>query len=75
MAYAGSRLGSSILAGLTGRRRVECAYVKSDVEDMGYFTSKVVFGEGGVKKVRRVKVRVIRGLGTLIKTTVQIIIV
>jgi malate dehydrogenase len=51
MAYAGSRLGSSILAGLTGRRRVECAYVKSDVEDMGYFTSKVVFGEGGVKKV------------------------
>merc|ERR1719215_367578 len=51
MAYAGARLGSSILAGFTGRRRVECAYVKSDVEDLGYFTSKVVFGEGGVKKV------------------------
>ena len=51
MAYAGARLGRSILAGLTGRRRVECAYVKSDVEDMGYFTSKVVFGDGGVKKV------------------------
>merc|ERR1719375_103210 len=30
MAYAGARLGSSILAGLAGRRRVECAYVKSD---------------------------------------------
>merc|ERR1712038_1928367 len=41
MAYAGSRLGSAILAGLAGRRRVECAYVKSDVEDLGYFTSKV----------------------------------
>jgi malate dehydrogenase len=51
MAYAGSRLGRSILAGLAGRRRVECAYVKSEVEDLGYFTSKVVFGEGGVKKV------------------------
>merc|ERR1711959_578135 len=32
MAYAGARLGRSILAGLAGKRRVECAYVKSDVE-------------------------------------------
>merc|ERR1712072_29830 len=44
MAYAGARLGSSILAGLAGRRRVERAYVKSDVTDLPYFTSKVVFG-------------------------------
>merc|ERR1719329_1643318 len=29
MGYAGARLGRSILAGLAGRRRVECAYVKS----------------------------------------------
>merc|ERR1712224_499698 len=29
MAYAGARLGSAILAGLNGKRRVECAYVKS----------------------------------------------
>merc|ERR1712100_395277 len=29
MAYAGARLGRSILAGLKGKRRVECAYVKS----------------------------------------------
>merc|ERR1712232_729065 len=28
MAYAGARLGRSILAGLSGRRRIECAYVK-----------------------------------------------
>jgi len=52
MAYAGSRLGRSILAGLTGRRRVECAYVMSDVmEDFQYFTSKVAFGKDGVMKV------------------------
>merc|ERR1719161_1661558 len=51
MAYAGARLGSSILAGLAGRRRVECAYLKSDITDLPYFTSKVVFGEKGVEKV------------------------
>jgi len=52
MAYAGARLGRSILAGLSGRRRTECAYVKSDVMDgLPYFTSKVVFGDKGVSKV------------------------
>merc|ERR1711912_76485 len=52
MAYAGSRLGSAILAGLSGRRRVECAYVASTIEEgFSYFTSKVVFGEKGVTKV------------------------
>merc|ERR1711865_248891 len=52
MAYAGARLGSSILAGLSGRRRVECAYVASTiVEGFPYFASKVVFGEKGVAKV------------------------
>lgn len=51
MAYAGARLGSSILSGLAGRKRVECAYVKSTVTDLPYFTSKVVFGQKGVEKV------------------------
>jgi malate dehydrogenase len=51
MAYAGARLGGAILAGLQGRRRIECAYVKSDVSDLPYFTSKVVFGATGVMKV------------------------
>merc|ERR1711924_564151 len=51
MGYAGARLGRSILAGLAGRRRVECAYVKSSITDLPYFASKVVFGEGGVTKV------------------------
>merc|ERR1719352_70658 len=32
MAYAGARLGRSILAGLAGMRKVECAYVASTVE-------------------------------------------
>merc|ERR1719201_2523979 len=48
MAYAGARLGRAVLAGLSGRRRVECAYVKSDaVEGIPYFASKVAFGEKG----------------------------
>jgi len=52
MAYAGAKLGCAILAGLAGKRRVECAYVKSDImEGLPYFTSKVVFGESGVSKV------------------------
>jgi len=52
MAYAGARLGRAVLAGLAGKRRVECAYVKSDLyEDCPYFTSKVVFGSSGVQKV------------------------
>jgi len=52
MGFAGARFGSSILAGMQGRRRVECCYLKSDVvEGLSYFTSKVVFGENGVSKV------------------------
>eukprot|EP00933_Yihiella_yeosuensis_P016860 TRINITY_DN1425_c0_g3_i2.p1 TRINITY_DN1425_c0_g3~~TRINITY_DN1425_c0_g3_i2.p1 ORF type:complete len:417 (-),score=146.92 TRINITY_DN1425_c0_g3_i2:264-1514(-) len=51
MAYAGARLGKAVLAGMNGRRRVECAYVASDITDLPYFASKVVFGEGGVQKV------------------------
>merc|ERR1712050_187548 len=52
MAYAGARLGKSVLAGLSGKRRIECAYVKSDITDLPYFASKVVFGEKGVVKVQ-----------------------
>lgn len=51
MAYAGARFGSSILAGLNGSRRVECCYLKSDITDLPYFASKVVFGRKGVEKV------------------------
>merc|ERR1711977_218668 len=52
MAYAGARFGSAILRGLAGEETIECAYVQSDVvEGMGYFSSKVTFGAGGVEKV------------------------
>merc|ERR1712039_540234 len=51
MAYAGARFGSAVLAGLSGRKRTECAYCASTVTDLPYFASKVVFGEKGVKKV------------------------
>merc|ERR1719379_867456 len=54
MGYAGARLGRSILAGLAGRRRVECAYVKSSITDLPYFASKVVFGKTGVETVHPV---------------------
>merc|ERR1712226_606731 len=39
MAYAGARLGRSILAGLAGDDVTECAYVASDVTSLPYFTS------------------------------------
>merc|ERR1712039_329740 len=51
MAYAGARLGKSVLAGLLGRKRTECAYVASTITDLPYFASKVLFGKTGVAKV------------------------
>merc|ERR1712080_151212 len=52
MAYAGSRLGKAVLAGLNGTPTTECAYVMSDVmPGCPYFTSKVTFGKNGVQKV------------------------
>merc|ERR1712127_782619 len=51
MAYAGARFGKAVLAGLSGRKRTECAYCKSDITDLPYFTQKVVFGEGGIVKL------------------------
>merc|ERR1719220_1515451 len=51
MAYAGARLGKSVLAGLSGRKRTECAYVASTVTDLPFFAQPVTFGEGGIVKV------------------------
>jgi len=51
MAYAGARFGQAVLAGFNGRTRTECAYCKSDITDLPYFTQKVVLGEKGIKKV------------------------
>jgi len=55
MAYAGARLGRAVLKGLAGGSASECAYVEQEVTygdvTVNYFTSKVVFGKDGVKKV------------------------
>lgn len=52
MAYAASRFGKAVLDGLAGTESTECAYVKSSVRpEVPYFTSQVVFGTAGVKKV------------------------
>merc|ERR1719424_689268 len=51
MAYAGARLASSILSGLAGEPKIECAYVMSNITDLPYFTSKVRFGRNGVEEV------------------------
>merc|ERR1711991_846941 len=51
MAYAGARFGYAVLNGLSGTPTTECAYVKSDVHSLPYFSSKVTFGTSGVEKV------------------------
>merc|ERR1712232_1419337 len=51
MAYAGARFASSILSGLAGQPKVECAYLMSSVTELPYFTSKVRFGKKGVEQV------------------------
>lgn len=51
MAYAGSRFGFAVLAGLGGTPTTECAYLKSSVSDLPYFSSKVTFGKNGVEKI------------------------
>jgi malate dehydrogenase len=51
MAYAGARFASSILSGLAGEPKVECTYCKSDITELPYFTSKVLFGKKGVEKI------------------------
>jgi len=51
MSYAGARFGYAVLNGLSGTPTTECAYVKSGVTELPYFTSKVTFGKNGVEKV------------------------
>merc|ERR1711988_210950 len=51
MAYAGAKFGNAVLSGLAGIDTVECAYVSTEVTELPYFTSKVVFGQSGVEKV------------------------
>lgn len=52
MAYAGARFGQAVLAGLSGSRTVECAFVKTGVcPGLDFFASRVTFGPRGVEHV------------------------
>lgn len=51
MGYAGAVLGKAVLNDLAGKRTTECAYVKSSVTDLPFFSSPVTFGPNGVEKV------------------------
>merc|ERR1719361_759555 len=51
MAYSGARFGGKVLPGLAGTPTDEYCYVASTVTELPYFSSKVTFGPGGVKKV------------------------
>merc|ERR1740121_2472978 len=51
MGYVGARLGNSVLSGLSGRKRTECAYCASTVTDIPYFAQKVILGPSGIEKV------------------------
>lgn len=51
MAYAGARFGGAVLQGLAGNPTEECAYVKSNITDLPYFSSRVTFGVNGVQSV------------------------
>lgn len=54
MAYAGSRFANSVLSGLAGVPKTECAYVASSVSELPYFASKVTFGLKGVETVHEI---------------------
>ncbi|CAL8117718.1 unnamed protein product [Orchesella dallaii] len=51
MAYAGARFALAVLRGMKGEQGVvECAYVKSDVTEVPYFSTPIVLGPNGVEK-------------------------
>jgi malate dehydrogenase len=52
MAYAGARMGVSILKGLSGRRVMECGFVQSTVVDgLPFFATQIALGPNGVEEV------------------------
>ncbi|CAH0402891.1 unnamed protein product [Chilo suppressalis] len=49
LAYATARLVDSILRGIKGQPDIiECAYVRSDVADLKYFSNPVLLGQNGI---------------------------
>lgn len=52
MAFAGARFAESVMRGLSGESNVvECAYVPSNIQGLGYFASKVLLGKNGAEQV------------------------
>eukprot|EP00933_Yihiella_yeosuensis_P081658 TRINITY_DN95320_c0_g1_i1.p1 TRINITY_DN95320_c0_g1~~TRINITY_DN95320_c0_g1_i1.p1 ORF type:complete len:360 (-),score=79.34 TRINITY_DN95320_c0_g1_i1:28-1107(-) len=55
MAYAAARFAQAVLAGLSGTKTVESAFVKTNVQPgVDYFCTKVTFGLNGVETVHPV---------------------
>merc|ERR1712217_1004460 len=46
-----ARSWAPVLRGLAGEKAYTCAYVKSDITSLPYFSSMVTFGKNGVEKV------------------------
>lgn len=54
MGYAAYIFCSAVLKGLAGEKSVECAFIKSSVTQLPFFSSQVTFGRNGVEKVHTV---------------------
>jgi len=51
MAFAGARFVFSLVSAIKGKPNViECAYVKSDIGEAGYFSTPLVLGKNGMEK-------------------------
>ncbi|OQR67796.1 malate dehydrogenase [Tropilaelaps mercedesae] len=51
MAFAGARFVFSLVSAIKGKTNVvECAYVKSDIGDAGYFSTPLILGKNGMEK-------------------------
>lgn len=51
MAFAGARFVFSLVSAINGKSNVvECAYVKSDIGDAGFFSTPLILGKNGYEK-------------------------
>lgn len=51
MAFAGARFVFSLVSAIQGKTNiVECAYVKSDIGDAGFFSTPLLLGKNGMEK-------------------------
>jgi malate dehydrogenase len=50
MAYAAAKFAESLIEGMSGQEKIECAYVKSEETEAEYLATPVVLGKNGVEK-------------------------